>query len=246
MNIEIYDKMYQLEKNNWWFRGRRKIFLDFLDTTCKDGRRRRILDVGCGTGIMLGYLAQYGQVKGVDISKRAIAFCQARGFKNVHLGDAQKLPFPDNSFDVITAFDILEHIKDDQEALKEFFRVLRPGSFVLLSVPAFPIIWSSHDEVLHHFRRYSPTYIKKILRKANLKFSRITYFNTFLFFPAFIFRGSIALLNKLRVLKEHVDLSERPSLINNLLTQIFNLESTVLRFIDFPFGLSLLVKAEKR
>lgn len=246
MDTNIYDKMYQLEENNWWFCGRRKIFLDFLEKAYRGKKPKKILDVGCGTGLTLGYLAQHGQVEGIDISKKAIVFCQARGFKNVRLGDAQELPFPNNSFGTITAFDILEHIKDDQKVLNEFHRVLCPGGFVLLTVPALPILWSSYDETYRHFRRYQPAGLKKKLKKANLKLARITYFNTFLFLPAFIFRGSMAFLNKLGLFKEHSGLVKLPKLINDFLAQIFALESIALRLINFPLGISLMVKAEKR
>lgn len=246
MNLKLYEKMYRLEKNNWWFRGRRKIFLKFLDQIDGKRKQKRILDVGCGTGIMLGYLGRYGKVEGIDVSKRAIDFCRARGFKNAYLGDARKLPFPNNSFDLITAFDTLEHLKDDQAALVEFCRVLRPGGFILASMPALPLIWSSHDVEHGHFRRYTSSDIKKKLKKANLKLTRITYINTLLFLPAFVFRGSIACFNKLKIFKGHTDLVEMPSLINNLLAQTFGLEASALRFIDFPLGITLLVKAEKQ
>lgn len=245
MNLELYEKMYQLEKNNWWFRGRRKIFLNFLNKIDGERKQRRILDVGCGTGIMLNYLAQYGQVEGIDISRRAIAFCRARELTYIHLGDAQKLPFQNNSFDIVTAFDTLEHVKSDRLALKEFYRVLRPGGFILITVPALPLIWSSHDIAHRHFRRYNQSDIKKKVEEAKLKPARITYINSLLFLPAFLFRLSIGFFNKLGIFKGHTDLVGMPRLINSLLDQIFSLEANLLKFVNFPLGITLLVQAEK-
>lgn len=245
MNSELYEKMYQLEKDNWWFRGRRKIFLNFLNNFDGERKQRRILDVGCGTGIMLNYLTQYGQVEGIDISRRAIAFCRVRGFTQVHLGDAQKLPFQNNSFDIVTAFDTLEHVKNDQLALKEFYRVLRPGGFILITVPALPLIWSSHDIAHRHFRRYRQSDIVKKVKESRLKPTRITYINSLLFLPAFLFRLSIGIFNKLGVFKGHTDLVGMPRLVNSLLAQVFSLETNLLKFVNFPLGITLLVQAEK-
>jgi ubiquinone/menaquinone biosynthesis C-methylase UbiE len=245
MNLNLYKQMYRLERNNWWFQGRRQIFLDFLNQIEGEKKQRRILDVGCGTGIMLGYLARYGQVEGIDISPKAIAFCRARGFKNVRLGDAQKLPFPDSSFDIITAFDTLEHLRDDRMALKEFYRLLRPGGWLLASMPALPLIWSSHDVEHDHFRRYTVTDISQKVKQAKFELTRITYINALLFLPAFIFRGSIACLNKLGIFKGHTDLVKMPKTLNRFLAKIFGLETRFLRHLNFPLGITLLLKAEK-
>lgn len=237
--------MYQLEEKNWWFQGRRKIFLSLLDKNSGKKKPKRILDVGCGTGIMLNYLAQYGQVEGVDNSREAVAFCRSRGLKNARLGNAKKMPFLDNSFDIVTAFDTLEHIKDDKVALKEFYRVLRPNGLILITVPALPIIWSSHDVAHCHFRRYTLLDLKKKIKEARFRLMRATYINSLLFLPAFTFRFSTAYLNKLGIFKKHTDLVGMPNLINYLLSKIFGLEANLLKFIDFPLGITLLVEAKK-
>lgn len=245
MDLVLYKKMYQLEEDNWWFRGRRKIFLSILDERKKNIGKGRILDVGCGTGIMIHYLTPYGKVEGLDISKEAINFCRARGFKNVYLGDAQNLLFSDNQFDLITAFDTVEHIKKDQKTLEEFYRVLKPGGSILITVPALPFIWSSHDIHHHHLRRYRMKDIKCKVLKANFILVKVTYINSLLFLPAFFFRLLTKWLNKIGIFKGHTDLIRMPKIINNFLADVFSLEAKFLRHVNFPLGITILIEAEK-
>lgn len=220
--------------------------MTFLEIRSGKKKKKKILDVGCGTGTMLNYLAQHGQVEGIDNSKKAVAFCRQRGFKNTCLGDAQKLPFSDNSFDLVTAFDTLEHIEDDQIALKEFYRVLRPNGLILMTVPALPIIWSSHDVIHCHFRRYKLANLKKKLKVAKFEPTKTTYINSLLFLPAFVFRFSTGFLNRLGIFRKHTDLVSIPPFINSFLSKIFCLEAFFLRYIDFPLGITILVEAKKR
>jgi len=240
----LYKKFYQLEKDNWWFRTRRKIILELLDKIC-EGKRREILDAGCGTGLMLNYLVKYGKVIGIDNSKEALGFCQQRGLKNVKYGDLEGLKFSNLTFDVVTILDVLEHVKDDKKALKEIFRILRSGGTILMTIPALPWLWSSHDDVNHHYRRYTKKEIETKVEKAGFILEKVTYFNSLLFIPSLFSRKGISFLNKLGFFKQHFDLAEFPPFLNNFLTQVFYLETEVMHHVDLPIGMTLLVQAKK-
>ena len=118
---------------------------------------RAILDMGCGTGTMLGHLRRFGDAQGVDADEQAVGFCRSRGEERVQLLESETLPFSDDSFDLVTALDVLEHIEDDRAALREIARVLRPGGTFLATVPAYGWMWGAQDEISHHFRRYTAT-----------------------------------------------------------------------------------------
>jgi ubiquinone/menaquinone biosynthesis C-methylase UbiE len=247
MNTLLYQRFYDLEKENWWFKARRKILLSFIEEQYKQNQEKRlkILDLGCGTGIMLGHLALYGQVSGIDNSKEAIKFCHRRNFQNVTLADAQKLPLKSNSFDIVTALDLLEHVKDDQKALKEMKRILRPDGYALITLPAFPSLWSSHDLFNKHYRRYTKKDILNKVKRAGLKIKRLTFFNTFLFLPSYVFRFSTGFLNRSGFLKAHTDLWGMPKFINQSLHLIFALEKPFLKYLNFPIGITLLLELNK-
>ena len=234
-----------LEKDNWWWRGRRKIFLKILGKDFGKKKGRKILDVGCGTGIMLSHLARFGEVVGVDIAKEAIGFCQKKGLEKVYLGDAQKLPFGSKKFDLVTAFDTLEHVKDDKKALKEFYRVLQGGGMILLTVPAHPVIWSSHDDRNQHYRRYTKDDFRSKVLEAGFKIKRITYMNSLLFLPAFTFRFLTGVFNRSGVFKAHTDFHRMPWLINDILTWAFGGEAVILQNFNLPIGITLLIEAKK-
>src|SRR3954467_14600791 len=151
MKEHTYPIMFRVEQSHWWYTGRRRILASFLEEICRPvtGRRPRILDVGCGTGANLEMLSQFGDAEGVDVSQDALAFCRERGLANVHLGAAEKLPYEDESFDLVTALDVVEHLDDDVGGLKEMRRVLKPQGRALLFVPAFMFLWGVQDGSSH-------------------------------------------------------------------------------------------------
>src|SRR5688572_18311517 len=168
MNPEEYARMHDLETHYWWFVGRRAIIATLLREVIKKITARResvtdlrLLDLGCGTGANLSMLRDAsragGWVTALEFSPHALQFARDHlGADQISLtqADALHLPFADGSFDVVTMFDVLEHLSDDSRALNEVHRVLRPGGALVLSVPAYQKLWSAHDEALHHFRRY--------------------------------------------------------------------------------------------
>jgi SAM-dependent methyltransferase len=203
-------------------------------------RRPRILDVGCGTGANLLMLSQFGDAEGVDLSEDALAFCRERGLKNVKLGAAEKLPYDDGTFDLVTALDVVEHMDDDLAGLKEMRRVLRPGGRVLLFVPTFMFLWGLQDDVSHHRRRYRLPELTRVLEQAGFEIERTTYANITFFLPILLLRK----LMRITGIKTESENNINVSAFNGILGRVFGAESWILRHMNLPFGVSGLCVAK--
>src|SRR5437667_5666182 len=190
MQQHTYSIMYQIEERHWWFVGRRRIIESFLEPVCSnlESNRSRILDIGCGTGANLEMLSRFGEAEGVDVSTEALAFCRERGLQNVRQGEAEHLPYEDGSFDLVTALDVVEHLDDDVAGLQEMRRVLRPGGYAFLFVPAFMFLWGVQDDISHHRRRYTLKGIERVVREAGFEIERATYANLTFFVPILLGR----------------------------------------------------------
>jgi SAM-dependent methyltransferase len=238
-----------VEDVHWWFVGRRRILLQVLDRYLGKGSAegRRILDVGCGTGTMLSYLADYGKAQGVDIDEEAIGYCRERGLTDVRLGSAETLPFEDGSFDLVTALDVVEHLDDDLAALREFRRVLRPGGTLLVTVPAHPFLWGDQDEVNLHKRRYLAPQLRERLASAGFEVLRVTYINAFMFPPIAAVRMLRRLEHRLRprTAAQSDFRYPAPRPVNFLLGWIFGIEAPIVRRVNIPFGVSILAVGRK-
>ncbi len=243
MEKYIYKKVYELEKDNWWFKGKRKIIFTFLDGYYKNKKNLKILDVGCGSGILLENLEKYGETYGIDSSKEAINLCKKRGLKNIKLTSAGKLPFKNNYFDLITAIDLLYHkkIKNDLKVIKEMKRILKPKGRLVITDSAMMCLWSPHDKVVHARTRYSKKGMQLKLKKAGMKIEKLSYFNTFLFPIIFTVRKFNSLMN----IKQKMDIKKMNKLANTLLYLILKTESYLLKNMNFPWGVSILVIARK-
>lgn len=230
------------ERDHWWFAGRREIVLAQLDrvlagTAAEHGPR--FLDVGCGAGGMLEFLAARGAAAGVDASPDAVAMARRHG-GDVRLGALpDDIPFEPHHFDVVTLLDVLEHVDRDQEALVAIHTLLRTGGHLVVTVPAYRFLWSGHDIVNEHKRRYVRAELEARLRQAGFAVERITYFNTLLFPPI----AAVRLLGRLRGGVARADEGNVPHRINALLRGIFMMEKRLLAAMDLPFGVSLLAVA---
>lgn len=244
MMEHTYPILYQIEQSHWWYVGRRKIISSFVEAICREvkDRRARILDVGCGTGANLLMLSQYGDAEGIDISEDALSFCRERGLDKVKLGAAEELPYNDSTFDLVTAFDVVEHMDDDIAGLREMRRVLRPGGRVLLFVPTFMFLWGVQDEVSHHRRRYRLSELHGVLDQAGFEVERSTYANITFFIPILLVRQFMRLTG----LKTATENTINVSALNGLFGRFFGLESTVLRHMNIPFGVSGLCVARAK
>ncbi|HMH45219.1 MAG TPA: class I SAM-dependent methyltransferase, partial [Pyrinomonadaceae bacterium] len=185
MQAQDYAYLYELEENFWWFRGMREITRSLLNQHCEKGNVRSTLDAGCGTGGMLSWLSQYtgsNSVVGIDLSQTALEFCRERNHQQLTQGSIAQLPFADSSFDLVTSFDVLQHVLDkgDVRAIAEIYRVLRPGGLAFVRVSAYEWLRSGHDEALAVQRRYTLGELTDEMRRAGFSVRRATYANSLL------------------------------------------------------------------
>jgi SAM-dependent methyltransferase len=243
MKEHTYPIMFRIEQSHWWYTGRRKILASFLEDICRrvTDRRPRILDVGCGTGANLLMLSEFGDAEGVDVSEDALAFCRARGLEKVKLGAAEKLPYDDGTFDLVTALDVVEHLDDDLAGLREMRRVLRPGGRVLLFVPTFMFLWGLQDDVSNHRRRYRMPELGRVLEQAGFEVERMTYANITFFMPILTMRK----LMRLTGIKAESENNINVSALNGVLARVLGAESWFLKYANIPFGVSGLCVARK-
>jgi SAM-dependent methyltransferase len=242
MDDVLYSTFAAVEDRHWWFVARRDILFSLLKTRMNIPDGAEILDVGCGTGATLQALSRHYKAFGVDLSPLAVDQCRVRGLNNIAVGTLEKFPFPGKSFDLIAMLDVIEHIDDDVAALQLARKLLKVGGHILLTVPAFQFLWSKHDEVNQHKRRYTGQGLKERLAKSGYTIDFISYYNTFLFPLALAER----LIEKLLRKDASVALKIPPAPLNALFTQIFGLERWWLRATSFPFGLSLLAIAHPK
>ncbi|HEV2800018.1 MAG TPA: class I SAM-dependent methyltransferase [Pyrinomonadaceae bacterium] len=246
MQQHTYAIMYEVEGSHWWFAGRRRILESFVRTIVADlnleGRRPRILDVGCGTGANLEMLAQFGEAEGVDVSEDALTFCRARGLHGVKLGAAEQLPYADASFDLACALDVVEHLDDDLGGLREMRRVLRPEGRALLFVPAFMWLWGVQDDISHHRRRYTLPQLKERVTAAGFAVERATYANITFFAPILAGRLLIRATGARPASENNINVSA----LNGLFGRLFGAERLWLgRGLNFPFGVSAVCVARR-
>jgi SAM-dependent methyltransferase len=243
MDIATYALEAEAEATHWWFVGRRRLFAREIDKTGLP-RTSRVLDVGTSTGANLRLLRDLGfhAVDGLDFSQEAIRYCREKGLGNVRQGDVCGMPFADESFDLLLATDIIEHVDDDLKALREIARVLRPGGKALIVVPAFPILWGLQDRVAQHKRRYRMGELADRVARAGFAIEVSYYFNFLLFVPIWLGRRLVDIIQP-RIQNES---QINSPLLNRMLSAIFTLDIAVAPVLRPPFGVSILIVAEKK
>jgi len=173
LRSEAYGSIYEKEEGHWWFRTRRAVLREML-REAELPSSARVLDVGCGTGGNLRFLASYGEAEGCDCAEEALEYCARRGFHQTKLADACRLPYGECAFDLVTCLDVLEHVRLDALAFSELARVARPGGYVLVTLPAGPRLYSSFDCLCGHLRRYSPAQVRTLAGAAGVEVVRMT------------------------------------------------------------------------
>ena len=241
--------MYELEDSYWWFVGRRRLAQALLERPESPALYERILDVGCGTGGNLEFLARWGNGVGVDLSPLALEFARRRKLPCLAQASGLALPYAGGVFDLVTAFDVLYHrwITDDARALGECFRVLRPGGWLLITDSALPALWSQHDEIYCARQRYTLDDIRSKLHQAGFTLHKISYTNALLLPVAFVVRSGTTrrVLARWFPSAGGTDLVPLPGWINQALIGILSLEALWLRRGTFPAGSSLIGLAQK-
>lgn len=201
-----------------------------------------ILDIGSGTGALTKELECYGDSIGVDVSQEAIRFAKSRGVHDVRLGSASETGLQSNSCDIVLCLDVLEHLPDDSAGVSEIKRVLKPGGTAIIFVPAFMFLWGITDEQSHHFRRYRLSEIEATVRASGFTIQRKSYFNTLLFPPIALQRLLVRLLS----ISVTSEVSMGNAFTNELFYRIFSFERTLLRYVNFPFGVSAMLVVTKK
>lgn len=260
MEAESIQTQGRLETYYWWFLGRRKVIEEILETKFS-GKKIQILDWGCGAGGNFVLLSRFGSVLGVDTSDEALRLSKEKGIINLvkagnleEFQDSPSLPPPLadqregrgelSKFDLVSAFDVLEHVPDDEAFLRGFHQLLKPGGYVLLTVPAYQFLWSELDDLVGHIRRYTRKGLETKLENAGFETVRSSYFVTILFLPILLYR----FLGKLTGRSKNPKFSyvEFPKIINWLFTKLLTMEAKLLKFFSLPFGTSIIVLAKKK
>jgi 2-polyprenyl-3-methyl-5-hydroxy-6-metoxy-1,4-benzoquinol methylase len=245
MKKEMYSHIQQVEQTHWWYVARRKIIFDWVLRLLAVYPNPRVLDIGCGTGFNLDYLQSrgYDHVVGLDFSTEALSFCRSRQLTQLICSDGTRPPLQQQSFDVILALDLIEHLEDDTQAIRSLANLLKPCGSLFIFTPAFQFLWGLQDEVSHHYRRYTATELRQKLAQAGLSITKLTYTNTFLF--PLIWAGRRALRLAGNNIKGTSENDLHPGWSNGLLQTIFAAERPLLRYMNFPVGVSLLCVAQK-
>ena len=240
MERVIYDRIRVLEGQHWWFTGRRKVLTGLLQDLPLP-ERARIIEVGCGAGGNIEMLRAFGDVTAIEPDEDSRAYVSQRLNMPVQGGLLPDgLPVGPGGFDAVCAFDVVEHVDDDEGAVKGLARLLDPGGFLVITVPAYQWMWSHHDELHHHKRRYLKQKIEALVRGAGLEVVRSTYFNTLLF-PA----AAAVRLAKRAVGNTSEDDKMPPRSVNALLSGVFGAEAGWLKRHSLPFGLSIIIIGRK-
>lgn len=211
-------------------------------------KESKILDIGCSSGILLNDLIAVGFKKenlyGIDISEPAIVNCHANGLNNCYVMDAQNITIP-QKFDILIASDCLEHLEDDKKALHNWNELLNDNGYLFVFVPAFMSLWSHHDVVNMHHRRYKRAELKTKLLNEGFNIKKSSYWNFSLFSPVYLFR-MIGKLGKKESGNSDGDLKMPNALVNRLLSSLVTVENKLLKVLNFPVGVSTFCIARKK
>jgi SAM-dependent methyltransferase len=226
MDKGYFRDYYNYERNHWWFRARSEILRKYIERNIALATRLKILNVGVATGASTTMLQRFGEVTSLEYDQDCIDFIQDKVDFDIIQGSILQLPFQNNTFDLVCAFDVIEHVEDDTKAVEELCRVAKATGNVLITVPAFMSLWSQHDDINHHFRRYTRTSLLEIFKNTmggRIQFA--SYFNFFLF-PVIFLARRIGNLKKKKNEALHSDFEKfNPGVLNSLLYSIMKSES---------------------
>lgn len=242
MERVVYQQMAELDDRHWWYRARRKILAELIRRDAQLPAGAKILEIGCGTGHNLAMLGEFGHVDGLELDDEARALSEQRLGRTIMSSPLPELAgVPDRQYDLIGAFDVIEHIDDDRAALASIAAKLKPGGKFVIAVPAHQWMWSAHDVVNHHKRRYSKRALQALVESSPLELLKIGYFNSLLFPLAVAERAA----SKVRG-KDNADVTLPPAPLNAVLEKIFGAERYLVGRLPLPPGLSLFAVASAK
>lgn len=244
MKPQEYVTIYTVEDWHWWYTGLRDVLKHHWNIYVSHGKID-LADVGCGTGGNMAFIETEGRAYGLDRSPEAIAFCRQRGLTKTIVASADQIPYPNEMFEAVLSLDVLSHrwVQNKQDALNEMARILKPGGYLFLNLPAYQWLHSSHDVAVEQDWRATASQVRQMLTVSGLEIDRVTYWNTLLF-PAF------ALLRLMRKRKKGNPSSSdlgptKKTGLDFICTMFLRLERYLMRRIDLPFGLSVFAVAHK-
>lgn len=244
---QVYTLLSESEKKHFWFRGRNVVIRNVIQSSLHDYQGKSFLEVGCGTGYVLAELARMGfRVTGLDMHKEGLAYARKRVPSATFFTGKLDQYRPKKLFDAVGMFDVLEHIPDDTQAIRECSRLLNKAGMLYITVPARQELWSVYDDISGHKRRYTRESLSHVLTRAGFRIHAISYFGFFQYVPHLIMKRFILSgtpKDIMPVLKRVV--WQPPGILNWLLEQSFTLDMFLSKFIRLPFGTSLIVSAQK-
>ena len=243
MDLRYYESYRKLQDEHWWFQARSKILEELIAAWGLAPEHGEILDIGCGPGgPLLQRLSRRYRVEGLDAEPAAVAIAHQQGLANVRVGTLDSLTESDGGKDLALLLDVIEHVEQDVQMLNAARRVLRPGGCLLVTVPALPWLWSGHDRLAHHYRRYRQSELKTKLETAGWVCERITFFNTLLFPLAAVKK----LADRFRKGSEQHGYYDTPGkILNGFFRAVFASEARWLKNHTFLVGVSLLAVGRK-
>jgi SAM-dependent methyltransferase len=242
MEVQTYQVEHQVEANHWWFYGRRFLFKSHIDAL-QLPKTVTILDVGCSSGTNLRMLKEmnFQYVTGLDMSTIAKKYCEEKGLGPVIIADVQEMIYKPNYFDLILFTDVLEHLRKERDALANIHAMLKPGGYLLMTVPCFMSLWGPQDILAHHCRRYHKKEVVKQLKEIGFQICSSYYFNFLLFLPILLVRKF--LIARKMILYEG-QINNRT--INFILKRVFLVDCLFSKYFKPPFGVSACIIARKR
>ena len=235
----VYDKMAELDQRHWWYRARREVIAALIRRRINLPADARILEIGCGTGHNFAMLSQFGHVDGLELDAEARGLAEKRLGRSVLSAPLPELVgVPERHYDLIATFDVIEHIDDDHAAVAAIASRLKPGGTYIATVPAHQWIWSAHDVVSHHKRRYSKRSFRALIDGSPLHLEKIGYLNSLLF-PLALAQRLTARMRR----KDDAGLELPAGPINTALERIFAAERLLIGRVPLPPGLSLFAIA---
>jgi SAM-dependent methyltransferase len=242
MDRAVYDAMAELDERHWWYRARREVIASLIRRKARPHAGARLLEIGCGTGHNLAMLGEFGSVDALEVDETARKLAEKRLGRPVFSAPLPELAgVPERAYDLVAAFDVIEHIPDDGAALEGIGRLLKSGGKLVATVPAHQWMWSAHDVVNHHQRRYSKRAFRELIERSPLKLEAIGYLNSLLFPLAVAQRVASKIRNK-----DDADLALPPAPLNYALERVFAAERALIGRVPLPPGLSLFAVASAK